>query len=69
MAEVETKEPIDNKDFLSCSRHGRRNAFGKIVCKCQLGNPDATEHAKDCTIVLNESQEEKDNTEKSEDGK
>lgn len=60
MAEVETKEAIDNQEFLSCSRHGRRNAFGKIICKCQIGNPDATEHTKDCTIVTNESQEGKE---------
>lgn len=61
MAEVEAKEALEKQDFLACTRHGRRNAFSKIVCKCQVGNPDATEHAKDCPIVANEIREEAKN--------
>jgi hypothetical protein len=44
----------EKEDFKACSRHGRRNACPKIICKCQIGNPDATEHSKDCPIVLND---------------
>lgn len=58
--EVATKETNDEKNFLSCSRLGRRNAYGKIICKCQLGNPEATEHAKDCAILASEKQDVSD---------
>lgn len=50
----ESKPDEDKEHFEACTRHGRRNACPKIVCKCQTNNPDATEHAEDCTIVLSE---------------
>lgn len=50
----DSKADEEKEHFEACTRHGRRNAFPKIVCKCQTNNPDATEHAENCTIVLSE---------------